>query len=495
MDISLERKFLSSFKLIGSGEKLCDVSSDIVVPDTKEDILRVIMTNADYKIRSKDVESGRVVVHGELNVTAVYVPESGAGLCTLSTDIPFECEFEVNSADSGCVAVAWLCIKSVDTRILNPRKVMINAQVGVSQKYYCNCDFSWYTAPAEAPKNTFFKKSSADIRLINLVTEKTFSIENDFAAQGIDDGAQLIATPVSFCTDSAEAVGSKLIVKGHADIKAVFCSGANIQTAETTQSFSQIFELPERDIAPDYTVSILPTGDFFELNDGKISFEIHAVMQIVCTETKQIDFVEDAYVCGAETTLDEEDKAVCISERTLCQTESAQLTQSADFDIKKVLYMSGVVGTPKVADGELTVPLTVEAVCTSVEEQIRSLKLHGSASFELETEANEVIDNISAYISSLRSNINGRDLTVTAAVTAQVQLKQSRTLQIVSSITVNEPEASAPTPSVYMCMAQTNDLWDIAKRYSSDIDLIIALNELDEDSDISGRLLIIPRIK
>ena len=495
MDISLERRFLSSFKLIGSGKKVCDISSDIVVPDTKEDILRVIMTNADYSIRSKDVEVGRVVVHGELKVTAVYVPESGEGLGTLSTDIPFECDFEVNSADSGCAAVAELSVVSVDTRILNPRKVMINAQVGVSQKCYCNCDFSWYTAPAEAPKNTFFRNSSADIRLINVVSEKTFSLGNDYAAVGIDDGAQLIAAPVSFCTDSAEAVGSKLIVKGHADIKTVFSSGANIQTAETTQSFSQIFELPERDIVPDYTVSILPTGDFFELRDGKVSFEIHAVMQIVCTETKQIEFVEDAYVCGAETTLDEEDRTVCTSERMLCQTETAQLAHTADFDIEKVLYMSAIIGTPKQSDNELIVPLTVEAVCASVDEQIPSVKLHGSAKFELEAEENETIDSISACISSLKSSINGRDLTVTASAAALVQLKQCRTLQIVSSVTVNEPETTTPTPSVYMCIAQTNDLWNIAKRYSSDIDMIIALNELEEDSNIVGRLLIIPRIK
>ena len=495
MDISLERRFLSSFKLIGSGKKVCDISSDIVVPDTKEDILRVIMTNAEYSIRSKDVESGRAVMHGELKVTVVYVPESGDGLCTLSTDIPFECEFEVSSADSGCAVVAELDVISVDTRILNPRKVMINAQVGVSQKCYCNCDFSWYTAPAETPKNTFLRNSSADIRLINLVTEKTFSLENSFVPQGIDNDAQLVAASVYFCADSAEAVGSKLIVKGHADIKAVFCSRANIQIAETTQSFSQIFELPERDIMPDYTVDILPTGDFFELKDGNVSFEIHAVMQIVCTETKAIEFVEDAYVCGAETALDEEDRTVCISERTLCQTETAQFTQSADFDIEKVLYLSGIVGTPKVSDGELTVPLTVEGVCTSVDEQIRSVKLHGSAKFELEIEENETIDSTSACISSLKSSINGKDLTVTAAVAAQVQLKQTRTLQIVSSMTVTEPKESIPTASVYMCMAQTNDLWDIAKHYSSDIEMIIALNELDEDADIVGRLLIIPRIK
>ena len=118
--------------------------------------------------------------------------------------------------------------------------------------------------------------------------------------QCVDEETQLIATPVLFCTDSADIVGSKLIVKGNADIKTVVCNGADTHTGETSISFSQIFELPERDIMPDYTVSILPTGDFFELKDGNVSFEIHAVMQIVCTETKAIEFVEDAYVCGAE---------------------------------------------------------------------------------------------------------------------------------------------------------------------------------------------------
>ena len=51
MDISLERKFLSSFREIGSEKKVCNISSDIIVPDTKADILRVVLTNGEYSIR------------------------------------------------------------------------------------------------------------------------------------------------------------------------------------------------------------------------------------------------------------------------------------------------------------------------------------------------------------------------------------------------------------------------------------------------------------
>lgn len=172
MDISLERRFLSSFRIIGESKKVCDISSDIVVPDTKEDILRVVLTNAQYRIRSKDVESGKVTVHGEVKVNAVYVPESGAGLCTLSTDIPFECEFEVESADSGCAAVAELNIISLDTRILNPRKILISAQLCVSQKCYCNSDFTWYTEPFRSAYCLLLgfklRFRSAHIRILNI---------------------------------------------------------------------------------------------------------------------------------------------------------------------------------------------------------------------------------------------------------------------------------------------------------------------------------------
>lgn len=495
MDISLERRFLSSFRIIGESKKVCDISSDIVVPDTKEDILRVVLTNAQYRIRSKDVESGKVTVHGEVKVNAVYVPESGAGLCTLSTDIPFECEFEVESADSGCAAVAELNIISLDTRILNPRKILISAQLCVSQKCYCNSDFTWYTEPAESIKNAFFKTGTADVRLVNLVTEKTFSIEDELPVQNLDEAAQLVSTEASFYTDSAEAVGSKLIVKGHADIKTVYYSNGNLENADTTVSFSQIFELPERDIMPVFAAVILPTGDYFELTDGRLSFEIHAVMQIVCTETKSIDYVEDAYVCSAVTELKTEEKSVCVSERRVQLNETVQLNHNADNDIERIIHISGQTGMPKLSGNELTVPLTVELIYSSFDGQLRSLKVHDSASISIEIDENEVTSDVSAHISAMRANANGSDVTISATVSIDAVAQTRSELRMVSAAEYNELENGKELPSIYMCRAESNDLWSIAKRYNSDIAVITKLNELDETCDMTNRLLVVPRIK
>lgn len=495
MDISLERRFISSFKVIGESKKVCDVSSDIVVPDTKEDILRVVLTNSQYRIRSKDVESGRVVIHGELKVNAVYVPESGDGLRVLSTDIPFECEFEVESADSGCTAIAQLEIISLDTRILNPRKILISAQVCVSQKCYCNSDFTWYTAPEQDVKNAFFKTGSTNIRLVNLVAEKTFSVEDELPMQGIDESAQLVSTAVMFHADSADAVGSKLIVKGHADIKVIYCVSSGLESYDTAVSFSQIFELPERDVVPDYNAIILPTGDYFELTDGRLSFEIHAVMQIVCTDTKELEYIEDAYVCGAETKLEREERAACISQRQIQLNEQVQISHSADNDIQRVIHTSGLTGNPKLSGSELSVPLTIELMYASTDGQIRSTKAHGGAKISLDLEEDEAAEDISVSVTALNANCNGKDITINASLCVKANVQKHSALCLVCAAEYSELENSKALPSIYMCRADENDLWSIAKRYSSDAAVITKLNELDENSDISSRLLIVPRIK
>lgn len=495
MDISLERRFLSSFKIIGDSKKVCDLSSDIVVPDTKEDILRVVLTNAQYRIRSKDVELGRVVIHGELKVNAVYVPESGTGLNTLTTDIPFECEFEVESADSGCTAIARLDIISLDTRILNPRKIMISAQVSVSQKCYCNSDFTWYTAPVESVKNAFFKTGNAALRLVNLVTEKTFSVEDELPIQNLDESAQLVSTDVSFYADSAEAVGSKLIVKGHADIKAIYSVNGDLESFDTAVSFSQIFELTERDVLPDYNAVVLPTGDYFELSDGRLMFEIHAVMQIVCTENKEFEYIEEAYVCNAETKLEKEKINACVCERLMQLTEAVQINHSADHEIERVIHLSGLTGMPKISDNELSVPITIELIYASDDGQIRSLKAHGSGKINIELDENEAIEDICVSVSALKASCNGKDATINASLGVNVIIQKRSVLAGVCSVEYNEAENSRDMPSIYVCRPESNDLWSIAKRYSSDMAIIEKLNELDEESDISNKLLVVPRIK
>ncbi len=494
MDIALERKFLSTYKLIYSAEHICDLSTDIVVPDTKEDILRIVYTNAKYKIRSKDVESAKLIIRGELEVNAAYVTDNGAKIDSLRADIPFECEFENDNIDSSCASVCDIKLIALESRILNPRKIMVSAQLLVGGKCYHIEEFSWYEKPAGNENKVFFKSDSAYVRLTDIVCEKTFSLEDEFEVNGIVDGAQIITANTEFFSDSADAVGSKLIVKGHAEISILYVNDGKIERTEKTIGFSQIFELTERDVVPEFTANVLPTGDYFEIADSRITFEIHAVMQIVCNTTKQISFLSDAYACNADMQLTEESKDICINRQLTQYRERIQLAYTSDFDVLSVENTSVKYGRIKVSDDEISVPVYADVIYTASDNQLRSAKIQTSAKFSTSDETGK-IDAVDISFSGIRASINGKEISVSADATANVSVCENAQVIMITDAAVEELGETEEMPSIYMCRAADDDLWSIAKRYKSDAGIISELNSLDECDDIKGRLLIIPRIK
>ncbi len=494
MDIALERKFLSTYKMIFSAERICDISSDIVVPDTKEDILRIIYTNAKYKIRSKDVEAAKLIIHGELEVNAAYVTDNGDKIDLLRTDIPFECEFENEDIDSSGTSVCDIKLVALESRILNPRKIMVSAQLLVCGKCYHIEEFSWYEKPVENKSKVYFKNASADLSLVDVVCEKTFSLEDELDLNGVSDDAQIISANVEFVSDSADAVGSKLIVKGHTQIGILYVNDGKIEKTEKAIGFSQIFELTERDVVPEYTAYVLPTGDYFEIKDSRLSFEIHAVMQIVCTASKQISFLSDAYACGAQLQLTEESKDICISRRKNQYRERIQLIYTSDFDVLSVENTSVTNGRIKTVENEISVPVYADIIYTAADNQLRSAKIQTSAKFSTSDEPDE-FDELDIRIDGARSVINGKEITVIVDATVTAVVNSNEQARMITAASVEEQIDAEPMPSVYMCRASDNDLWKLAKQYKSDVKAIAELNKLDDSDSVKGRLLIIPRIK
>ena len=150
---------------------------------------------------------------------------------------------------------------------------------------------------------------------------------------------------------------------------------------------------------------------------------------------------------------------------------------------------------PKVSGEEISVPIAVEIVYTSTDDQIRSFKVYGSAKISAEIAENETIEGTYASITSLKPSVSGMDVTVDASINIEAHLQVRSKVQFVCSAEYNELDDRKATPSIYMCRSEASDLWSIAKKYSSNVDMIKKINEIDHTTDTSNRLLVIPRIK
>ena len=93
---------------------------------------------------------------------------------------------------------------------------------------------------------------------------------------------------------------------------------------------------------------------------------------------------------------------------------------------------------------------------------------------------------------------DGNTIQVTAATALRVKVSSGSKGQIVSDIKVDteKPKQCDESCCVKLCCCgEGEDIWDIAKRYSTSISAIIEENELDENSSGAGTMLLIPLIK
>lgn len=495
MDIELKREAISGFILVGKADSACETSADAVVPDTQEDILRVLTTKIRMKIKSKDVDAGKVTVSGEVCAEVIYIPEAGDGIRTLSVNLPFTSESDIKNADSSCSAVADIRITSADTRLLNPRKILVKCELYICTECFAPSETEWWDIPEDTESGLFFRQENESVKYINLVTEKTFSLEDEFnMPEGAENGA-VLGSDVRYVTDSAETVGNKLIVKGHADICVMYlCDGKPAESSFTT-NYSQLFELNERDIMPDYRIVILSTGEYFEVSDGILSSDLRAVAQLICGYSCDIRYVSDAYACKADVDFDPVVKPFTVSARMLESRGTAQMTVDTDTSVGRIIGRSSKCGKISVSDGKISVPVTVEVIYTTPEGEMRSGRVRSNVILEPEMSAGETITYVGNIINDIIAAPMGNGIDVRVNTHACICLEAGKNLAMLSSIKKEETECGCEMPSVYMCRAESDDLWYLAKKYCSDIAGIKRTNGIESDEDITGKLLLIPRMK
>ena len=136
MEANLSKCGFASYDKAYSRTLRKEESQDCVVPDTMPDIAELATTWGCVLIRSKDVGEGRVRVEANVPAKVSFLPEGEEHLCCLDVNIPFYFSAEDAAIREGDFCVADLKLRALETRVLNPRKVTVRAEVELSLECY-----------------------------------------------------------------------------------------------------------------------------------------------------------------------------------------------------------------------------------------------------------------------------------------------------------------------------------------------------------------------
>ncbi len=490
MKIELKSIEGSTYKMLCSSKGEAHSDAELIIPDTLEDILRILCCRRQYRIREKTVSKDTVCICGEVDVTVMYIPESGEGVRVVGTTASFEVNLDAPGADSTSIAVTKLLSLTVDAKAVNPRKISVSADVYMEQSCYKYVDVCWTEPPSEAPDKLFFKTQELKCRSIELVSEKTLSIEDELDLPEKCLGGDFVKAFSTVKIAGSEVVGTKLVVKGSAEIEALYLVSGIPRSASFSLPFSQLFELPDGCTQPEVSAAAMITGQYFESFDKKLSADIRAAIQIVCLRERSIRYIIDAYSCKKQLGLTRSESRCLTNTEEDSQSRSVHLSYNSDYGAEEILFSSAYAACAEVSENEVLIPVTSDIVYKDRNGELRACRVRGKAQFELSSDRkpNEVyVTNV--YVSA---SATGNSVNADIAVAFTMRYLSYGSISMITEVCETEQNRERADAALYMCRCTDGDLWSLAKKYGSDVDLIMLINEIDGIPD--DRLLLIPVI-
>ena len=216
MELELKKSCLDAFEASGTMTLTQEETAETIVPDYCPDIARIVRSDGRVYLHSRELRDGKAEISGTVRVSVLYTPDGEKGLRTIEFAIPFTAESERGSFPKCSTLTADVEIASLETRMLNPRKVFTRCKLVSRLTGYQKGQMAFGTDIEAEEKLCVEKKQTRQHAvLLTAIHEKDFSFTDDILlSPGRDGAAEILSSAVQSTVTDTKAVGNKLIFKG-----------------------------------------------------------------------------------------------------------------------------------------------------------------------------------------------------------------------------------------------------------------------------------------
>lgn len=497
-------------KTVYDGSFIHEETLDMIVPDALPDIDKMISAGGVVLLRGKNTENGRAIISGQAELNILYLPEGSNNIAHTEAIVPFSVPIEAAEITSDSRITTELSLYKASAKVINPRKLLIKAEIRIEAVCYTFSTSSVVSDMAEPDENIELLKKKIASKSVKDVSEKTFVITDEMSLPASKPAAEeLLGYTLTLETGESKCVGNKLIFKGTAYLKMLYRSrpDGTVVSAEMSTVFSQIIETDGINDDMEFSIGLAANGVYISLNtdevspDGRFETEIHIVAQCVSVSETEIEYISDMYSPSFELEAEYEDISIDNINAPDVVTEDVREPLRTAYPVKSIVRVEAGSGTVIVkSSGSNTVLETSSDVTLIYYDENNILR---ADSKRIEVSAS--LEDSEHKITSAKSGIAGEAYAALADGGAEVRFQmqftarhqQKLTVGTVKKASYNEENRRDMTkvPSVMLYRAANTDtLWEIARRFSSTRELIAAANAVETDAElIAGTLLIIPK--
>lgn len=507
MVVSLEKELLKLNRMVGEENIQAIVEGDIVVPDSKPDISRVLSVKSKVNIADQEIIQGKVVVDGVVNFEILYTCEgSEQPVHSMDASAGFSENIEIEGIDSTMNSEAGFVLEHVDFKVMNERKMSVKAILNLNAR-----------VTTEEERDVIQGlESMENAQVLQDVMEYDNSIGNNNAQTVLRETYELgedtpeinevLDTRGAAVVDEVRVTDGKVIVGGNVNLKLLYSTEEPrnpVCEVKHEMSFTQFIEVPKalNDMKCNAKVEL---GDIYievkkNIEEQKKVYDIEAIVKakvkVYNKEEKKI--LQDAYSPTRKLKLIKENlqymkNAGCNSSQTVVK-ETMDLPEG----LPNIFKIFTVDGDATITDYRLVEEKNViEGFIRGNVVYIGDTEEMTVHSFDQEIPFRHYIDmpgakdgmivDIHMEITDVDySMINPKQIEVKFSLNTESCIQEKCMKDVVVDVEDLGEMEEEDRPSITVYFVQRGDtLWEIAKRYNTTVRDILEANDISDPENI-----------
>lgn len=482
---------------------------DLIVPDGKPDMQKVLQMDGKLDIEQMEVQQDRIIYKGKVELTILYVPENNPmSICTMKSTLPLEDFIIVEGVDKEHGVKLNYSIGHLHWNVLNERKVNVKAiiqlDVDATQTHTAEvvvgCDS---LEPIQTRKqNVYFSKKS------NIKEEKMILKDDLAVPSGKPSIGEVLRTEVTISDKEIRRTDEEIFYSGNLNIATLYKvqnDADNIEMMHHQIPFSNAIEYERTDEEEFYDCDLDISNQYVQIIpdlDGEDRIlEIEAVIKAEASTIDAIraEIINDIYCPGKniEITDNTSDFMNLLHKVDTCIPKKETILFEETVPDNETIYsicMKPVVEDMVIKENslEITGAVEVKIIYTTQEPTQKLASTTAVIPFMQEIDImgidQDAMPVIKTKVEDIRILTQGkREVVVEFKVCNMIEVYIKQSLYLMEDVEVEDIdiEVLKKLPSMVIYMVKKGDTyWNIAKKYNTTLEEIKELNEIDLDVDL-----------
>ncbi|MCR4436495.1 MAG: DUF3794 domain-containing protein [Clostridiales bacterium] len=518
MSLELIREVVNLSQVIGEELTQTVVENDIIVPDVKPDINRILLLDGDIYIKSTETVQDKILINGAICFKILYISDdSEQSVKSINPTANFSYDLDVPGAKSGMKSKVKCDIEHIDYNILNGRKINTRAIVKLSGKIVNDVEQE-IVSGVEGIEDLEVLRENVNISYSLGENEISCSVKESFEVPaGKPAIREILRNDIKITGKDYKITEGKIIVKGELGVSTLYVGddeARSIQFMEHEIPFSQFIDLPGIDENASCSIECRIADSLFEAvedSDGelrKINGEVSLTISASASARKSIEVLSDAYSPQMRLNLDKEPVSL---EESIAESKSQIIlkdTITLESGAPEIVEIFNVLCKPSLSDCKISDNrLSLEGVVN-----YNMLYLSNSAEQPVLCSRQEELFKHGIDIKGVKpgmrcevdldiehcsySMVSSNEVEVRLILIATARVSSQYSLPLIAKVAESpmEDKRTSSRPSIIIYFAQPGDtLWKISKKYSTSVRAVQKVNQIsDTDPILPGQQIIIP---